>query len=88
MEQGHKVLFVLFALVVIAVLLGIQHWPPQIAPALVADDNSGDAVLGASGTMATNDNLSGPVELVRNVPLFFPPPLAHLNPVTSTDTVS
>jgi len=90
MEQGHKVLFVLFGLVVVAVLLGIQKWPISFAPAFVAAPaNDPDSVtLGASGTMATNENLVGPRNLTANVPLFFPPPLAHLNPVTSRQMTS
>jgi len=74
----------MFGLAVIAALLFVQRWPfAGVAPALLADENSGDAVLGASGTMATNETLKGPQNLTANQPLLYPPPLMGLNPITS-----
>ena len=86
MEQAHKVLFVLIGIAIVAVLLGWRSIPPA-APALVtADADHPDAmILGDSTPRATTTK--GPDYLTANVPLFFPAPLAHLNPITSGRTV-
>jgi hypothetical protein len=85
MEQTHKVLFILVGLGIIGLLLGWRCYP-GVAPALIAHPSADpdDMVLGDSTPPAT-DNVAGPSYLTANVQLFFPPPLAHLNPTTSDE---
>lgn len=89
MDKPHRILFIVLGLFIIGLLLGWQCWP-GVKPTLIADadvnGNPDALVIGDSSAPAT-DNVSGPVYLSANVPLYFPPPLTALNPVTS-DTVS
>lgn len=87
MPQGEKILIVLIALLGVAIFLGLQKFPPKIAPAfnIAPVDDPHSVILGASTAPATNTTLAGPRELTANKPLFFPPPLAHLNPTTSDE---
>lgn len=81
MSSEIKIVFILGGLVMLACILGFR---PRISPALISGSSpDADAmVLGESGMGATSA-LRGPDYLTSNVQLFFPPPLMHLNPVTS-----
>lgn len=83
MEQGHKVLFVLAGLAIIAALLGYRTFH---APAiLVGPTDDPDAVrLGMSAV--NHGTVSGPAYLQANKPLYFPAPMFWLNPGTSKAT--
>lgn len=82
MEQGHKVLFVLVGLAVMAALLGAYKFKSPVLIAFPEDDT--DAVrLGMSAT--NNGTTKGPWQLTANTPIKFPPPLQFLT--ASTDLV-
>lgn len=82
-NNAHKVLFILIGLAILAALVGLR--PRFQAALLTATRDDADTMRLGDSTEQT-DSPSGPAYLVANVPLFFPPPLAHLNPVTSTET--
>lgn len=84
MEQGHKVLFILLGLAIIAALLGYRTIKP---PAILGDADPTDVKLGMS---ATNEGrVVGPAFMQSNRPLFNFPwlPMQPLDPVTSVSTV-
>ena len=90
-DNAHKIGFVIVALLIIAWLLGWQQWEKHkgISKAFLSDkdDNPLTMRLGESGKHATNQNLSGPHYLTSAVPLHYPPPLTHLNPITSDELI-
>lgn len=79
------VLLALIGLAILAVLLGVRSIP-RVTPATITGmpDDPDAMVLGASGAAARTTD--GPVYLTANVPLFYPPPLAHLN-ITTADAL-
>lgn len=90
-NNAHKIAFVIVALLLIAGLMGWQQWEKHkgVSKAFLSDkeDNPSTMRLGDSGKHATNSNLRGPHYLTSAVPLHYPPPLAHLNPITSNEMI-